>query len=95
MTQMNAFLSFGIYVSGKGVGRQILATAVRSPKLLQIIAFEALGIRFWAGRRPPDPGRKLRRRPHFPDLALLAYQHVFLDAEGPDMNADLTLQTPL
>ena len=47
--QMNAFLSFGVYVSGQGVGRQILATAVRRPKVLQMNAFLSFGDAFLGG----------------------------------------------
>ena len=43
MLQINAFLSFGGYVSGRGVGRQILAKAARSPKVLQMNAFLSFG----------------------------------------------------
>ena len=37
------------YVSGRGVGRQILAKAVRSPEVLQINAFLSLGDTFLGG----------------------------------------------
>ena len=87
MLQMNAFLSFGVYVSGQGVGRQILATAVRRPKVLQMNAFLSFGDAFLGG------ASAARSWPWLlcPDPALLVPQHGVLLLGGPEMNPPASL----